>query len=684
MRAFIIRPFGVKNEIDFDEVARVLISPALEAVGAEGRETLDIVESGNIRTDMFRRLLTADLVVADLSIHNANVFYELGIRHALRAHGAFMLRCAADRFPFDLQTDRYFVYRRDDPAASLPALVEALGRTRDAGAKDAAAKDSPVFVALPGLSEPDHSLLNRVPRDFEEDVAAAAEARRAGDLALLSYEARGFEWEVNGWRAVGRAQRNLKAWTGARETWERVRAVEPGDLEANIQLGTVYERTGDLTKSEGAFRRALQNRAARPADRAEVYALLARNAKTRWRGEWEAAPPGERAAAALRSPHLRDSFENYERAFLEDLNHFYSGLLALASLKVMVELAAALPDEWAEQFDDDDEAARALEKHQAQAAKLAAAVELSLAAAAARLAREGRSPDVWADISAADLRLLTSAAPRRVAAAYRAALADAPDFAADAVRKQLAIYRDLGVLGASLAEVFKVVGEPPPPPAAAEPPPAQRRERVLLFSGHMIDAPGRDKPRFPADREQVARERIRRAVFEEMQAGAGVSIGYAGGASGGDILFHEVCDELGLASRLCLAVPPQEYVGRSVAKAGQQWVERFWRLYDERAARGLMRVLSEAADAAEGREQMPAWLRERSGYNIWQRVNLWMLFNALEEACDPRSGDPNITLIALWDGRTGDGPGGTGHLVEKVERLGAPCHKLLTGELFGL
>jgi hypothetical protein len=92
MRAFIIRPFGTKNEINFDEVERVLIAPALEAVGAKGGTTIDIIESGNIRVDMFRRLLTADLVIADLSIHNANVFYELGIRHALRDQGTFMLR----------------------------------------------------------------------------------------------------------------------------------------------------------------------------------------------------------------------------------------------------------------------------------------------------------------------------------------------------------------------------------------------------------------------------------------------------------------------------------------------------------------------------------------------------------------------------------------------------------------
>ena len=68
MRAFIIRPFGKKkdlkgNEIDFDQVANDLIGPALGAIGAEGRETLDIFESGNIHADMFRRLLTADIIV---------------------------------------------------------------------------------------------------------------------------------------------------------------------------------------------------------------------------------------------------------------------------------------------------------------------------------------------------------------------------------------------------------------------------------------------------------------------------------------------------------------------------------------------------------------------------------------------------------------------------------------------
>src|SRR3954452_9885628 len=133
MRAFIIRPFGVKNDMDFDAVEKTLIGPALDRLGVTGRTTGEIVDQGNIRTDMFQMLLTADLVVADVSIHNANVFYELGVRHSLRERHTFMISCKADRLPFDLQTDRYFTYKKEAPAESLDNLVGALRVTIDEG-----------------------------------------------------------------------------------------------------------------------------------------------------------------------------------------------------------------------------------------------------------------------------------------------------------------------------------------------------------------------------------------------------------------------------------------------------------------------------------------------------------------------------------------------------------------------
>src|SRR5689334_10648202 len=408
MRAFIIRPFGKKkdlkgNEIDFDKVADELISPALAEIKAEGRETLDIVESGNIRVDMFRRLLTADLVVADLSIHNANVFYELGIRHALRDHGTLMIRSDGDAFPFDLQTDRYFVYDKNNPAASVDGLVASLRAIEAKARTDSNAKDSPVFTSLPKLEEPDPWLFNPVPQDFGEDVAKAFARNQAGDLVLFSDEIKGFEWESPGWRMVGKAQFDINATAGAKATWEHVLKLDAADLEANLLLGTIYQRLGDLDSSTLALKRALDDDAISQDQRAEAYALIGRNSKTRWRKEWESKPPNDRAAVALRSRYLEESFEDYKAAFDEHLNHFYSGLNALAMLKIIVGLAQLQPDVWTNlsEFADDDEAARGLKTYTDLASRLQSAVRVSLDAALQRLKREGKK-DVWAEISNAD------------------------------------------------------------------------------------------------------------------------------------------------------------------------------------------------------------------------------------------------------------------------------------------
>src|SRR5215831_21031927 len=125
MQAFIIRPFGIKEGIDFDRVESHLIHPALFRVDITGRTGV-VLEGGNIREDMFELLLVADLVVADISIHDANAYYLLGIRHALRANRTFFLRARgrASEVPFDLRTDRFFQYDRDDPAMQLESLVE--------------------------------------------------------------------------------------------------------------------------------------------------------------------------------------------------------------------------------------------------------------------------------------------------------------------------------------------------------------------------------------------------------------------------------------------------------------------------------------------------------------------------------------------------------------------------------
>jgi len=133
-RAFIIRPFGTKAGVNFDVVEEKLIQPALAQIGLAGSTTTEIIEQGNIRDDMFRLLVCADLVIADISIHNANVFYELGIRHALRPRHTFMIRSATThKYPFDLQTDRYLLYDSANPAGDNGAMVTELAAALPGG-----------------------------------------------------------------------------------------------------------------------------------------------------------------------------------------------------------------------------------------------------------------------------------------------------------------------------------------------------------------------------------------------------------------------------------------------------------------------------------------------------------------------------------------------------------------------
>lgn len=134
-RAFVIRPFGKKKdsagkEFDFEAAHATLIGPALVEAGLAGSTTGEIIDAGNIREDMFSLILEADLVICDITILNANVFYELGIRHALRRKCTLLIKQSgsADSPPFDLLTDRYLTYSLADPAAKTK-LVQSITRS---------------------------------------------------------------------------------------------------------------------------------------------------------------------------------------------------------------------------------------------------------------------------------------------------------------------------------------------------------------------------------------------------------------------------------------------------------------------------------------------------------------------------------------------------------------------------
>jgi Tetratricopeptide Repeats-Sensor len=663
MKAFVVRPFGTKGDINFDDVHKYLIAPALAACDIQGSTTEPFMQAGNIRADMFQQLLVADIVIADISVHNANVFYELGIRHALQPKRTFLLRARSrkdakdrgpqDEVPFDLRTDRYLDYDADKPADRLEIFTEALRQTL---ANESS--DSPIFQMLPDLEGQDRARFLPVPQTFREDVQLAFKARRLGLLGLLAMEAETCFWASEGLRLVGRAQFDLKAYVGAKATWEELHKLNPAEPEANQRLGTVYQRLGDLDASDQALKRVLSDKKVDRYQRAEALSLIARNIKDRWRSSWENLSGEAAASAALASPELLKTYDKYRQGFQENLDSFYAGLNALSMLTLAVELAEKHPLVWETRFDTEGQARTELDSLKLQRQKLAGAVALSLDAAKEFLQRNGQE-DRWVDISAADYLFLTSSRATRVAFAYQSALKDAADFYFDSARTQLEIFQQLGVLtentGAAMA-VFK----PASPPAAKAP-----LGRVILFTGHMIDLPGQDPPRFPESLTARARAAILKTVQQEIARTDGSVVAIASGASGGDLLFHDVCDELKIPHHLYLPLPPDLFRNESVSPAGRAWEDRFDELMKQSPSPPCL------ANSAE----LPLWLSARKDYTSWQRANLWLIHEVL--ALNAK----NFTLLALWDGVKTEGLGGTYHLQAVAQEYGAALVTIYTADL---
>lgn len=664
MKAFIVRPFGTKSGIDFESVQKYLIAPALAALDIQGSTTEPFLQAGNIRADLFQQLLIADIVIADISIHNANVFYELGIRHALQPNRTFLLRAKIrkdpkdrrpeDEVPFDLRTDRYLEYDSQQPGDKLELFTDALRQTL---ASDY--RDSPVFQMLPNLEGQDRSRFLPVPQTFCDDVEIASKTRQLGLLGLLAMEAKDFFWASEGLRLVGRAQFDLKAYREAKATWQELYKLNPSEPEANQRLGTIYQRLGDLDASDQALQRVLSNKSVTGPERAEALSLIGRNIKDRWRSSWRGMA-GERAeSAALNSPDLLKAYEKYRQGFQANLDSFYSGLNALSLLTVAIELAKKLPEVWGNRFDTTQEANAELDAFEVQRQKLTGAVGVSLDASKEALQRSG-GEDLWVNISVADYLFLTSSRPSRVAFAYQEALAGAPDFSFDSAHAQLEIFESLGILTekttAAMA-VFQAPGtqqEPKLPPA-----------RVILFTGHMIDAPGRNPPRFPDSARGSAKEKIRTALQQEIARTEGAVVAIASGANGGDLLFHEVCEELKLEHRLCLPLPPDCFRNESVSPAGRFWEDKFDAL--------LRKYPSPPCLACSN--ELPLWVSAKKGYTSWQRANLWLINEALALNAN------TFSLLALWDGVKTEGVGGTYHMRTLAQQYGGALVTIFTSDL---
>lgn len=130
---FMVMPYGERkssvsqdqgpNTIDFDALWEKAFWPAIKSLGHEPvRADQDL--GALIIKEMIERLTLADLVVADVTIPNANVYYEIGVRHAAKETGCVLLAADWSQQLFDfsqmpslrypLATDEFTVVKHHD------------------------------------------------------------------------------------------------------------------------------------------------------------------------------------------------------------------------------------------------------------------------------------------------------------------------------------------------------------------------------------------------------------------------------------------------------------------------------------------------------------------------------------------------------------------------------------------
>lgn len=495
---FVAMPYGTKEGIEFNKVYSEYIKPALESVGFEVFRADEELRAGNIRTDMFQELLLADLVVVDLSIDNPNVWYELGVRHALRERGVVQIQSKRDHLPFDIYVDRALRYHLKDGVPD-PNYLEADKQALATFAVETikswhGRKISPVYHLLRYLKEPTWKSLRigeanefwEAHEKWELRIEVARRLGRPGDILVLTEEAPTRILQLEAHRAAAWALLKLGQFAFALEQYEKALAIEPTDIESRHQKGIVL---GRLKKHDDA-KLWLKAIVKDYPDEAESWALLGRVEKDAWINAWRSNGNSEqmREDAVYEEGLLHEAIEAYLTGFRKQPNHYYSGINAITLLHLLKHLTGK---------DENTQERKALEGGVRWAVRSALTEDPG---------------NYWARVTLGELEVLLGS-KSRVEQTFKAAVAVAQKdwFALDSSRQQLLLLKDLGLRPQEVEAALKILNRELDRLEAPEVRSCPRR--VFLFSGHMIDAPDRTQPRFPRTRKEPQRWRSPRSLM---------------------------------------------------------------------------------------------------------------------------------------------------------------------------
>lgn len=646
--AFVVMPFGQKKGgdgslYDFNAIYQTLIKPALVSVGFEPFRADEATASGDILTDMFQELLLADLVLADLSIDNANAFYELGVRHAFRKRGVVHIQAGRAYMPFDVFNVRTLPYHITPEGVPDPEFLErdiqAVARlARDTWASDRDAVHSPIFNLLTGLNEPERKALRtplatgfwREYNEWKRRVNIAQRQKRIGDILLLTDEISNPLIKEEAVGRAGQALFNMGRYELALVQYRKGLEVNPKNLTFRREEAFHLNRVGKVDEAIVKIESILSDY---PED-SEATAYLGRIYKEMWTESWRwVEDRDKRIRTAFESYHwLLKAYQIYLRGFRTDLDQFYPGINALTLATILVHLADMFDDQ-----NDPDPEITAIRKDLPELNRtLEFALEVQVA---------NPSADYWTLVSLAELHALTSESIQRVVRAYRKAMTASRRsvFYLESSIQQLEMLQSLNIRPEYVSAGIQVLKE--------ELARIHREEydedhehgdevdnhphtnRVILFAGYRLSN-GEEKGCFPAEMEKNILSEIER-ILDKYNVGSDDLAITTGMAAGGDLLFVEACAARGIPVATHMPVAESAYVRDFVSPAGDSWVERFYRMRNHPH-------VDEYYQADLVGDPKP-------DDDVFERNNRWALYSAMVRGMD------NLRLIALYEDRRGIG-----------------------------
>ncbi len=335
---FVLMPFGRKQApdsslvIDFNAVYEQIIKPAIDDAGLEPLRADEEMTGGVIHKPMFERLILCRFAVADLTTANANVFYELGVRHAVKPQSTVLLFAEGGRLPFDVAPLRALPYQlstdgmpsnADATRSALKSLLEHARQNVDS------ATDSPIYQMVDNYPNIQHEktdvFRNQVEyaRKQKEELASA---RRSGIDALKAFESS--LGDLNDVEAgvlidLFLSYRSVRGWKEMIALAAKLPKPIANTVMAREQLALALNRDGRSDEAEIVLLDVIKGH----GPSSETYGILGRVYKDRW----EAAKSGSAFAARAA---LQKAIDAYLRGFETDWRDAYPGVNAVTLMEL--------------------------------------------------------------------------------------------------------------------------------------------------------------------------------------------------------------------------------------------------------------------------------------------------------------------------------------------------------------